>query len=105
MAMEVLASFPPRRILVTPGLVSLGPLEEAANREAGMRAAKAADLVVLVGARRTQPLRDGLTAAGFPPEAIVSARSLDEVTRLIGKIVRPGDTVLFENDLPDTYDE
>ncbi|HOV49861.1 MAG TPA: UDP-N-acetylmuramoyl-tripeptide--D-alanyl-D-alanine ligase [Candidatus Cryosericum sp.] len=105
MAMEVLASFPPRRILVTPGLVSLGPLEEAANRQAGMQAAKAADLVVLVGARHTQPLRDGLTAAGFPVEAIVSVRSLDEVTHLIGTIVRPGDTVLFENDLPDTYDE
>lgn len=105
MAMEVLASFPPRRILVTPGLVSLGKLEEAANREAGMQAGRAADLVVLVGARHTQPLRDGLIAAGFPEEAIVSAHSLDEVTRLIGEIVRPGDTVLFENDLPDTYNE
>lgn len=105
MAMEVLASFPPRRILVTPGLVSLGKLEDAANREAGMQAGRAADLVVLVGVRHTQPLRDGLIAAGFPEEAIVSAHSLDEVTRLIGEIVRPGDTVLFENDLPDTYNE
>jgi UDP-N-acetylmuramoyl-tripeptide--D-alanyl-D-alanine ligase len=105
MAMEVLASFPPRRILVTPGLVSLGKLEEEANRDAGMQAGRVADLVVLVGVRHTQPLRDGLIAAGFPEEAIVSVHSLDEVTRLIGEIVRPGDTVLFENDLPDTYNE
>jgi UDP-N-acetylmuramoyl-tripeptide--D-alanyl-D-alanine ligase len=105
MAMEVLAAFPPRRILVTPGLVSLGSEEEMANAEAGRVAATAADVVVLVGPRKTQPVRQGLLSAGFPEQSIYSVHSLAEVTKLMQTLVAPGDTVLFENDLPDTYNE
>jgi UDP-N-acetylmuramoyl-tripeptide--D-alanyl-D-alanine ligase len=105
MAMEVLASFPSRRVLVTPGLVSLGSAEEAENVEAGKRAAVAADTVILVGPRKTQPVRVGLLAAGFPEGSIVTVHSLDEVTNVMRTMLVPGDTVLFENDLPDTYNE
>jgi len=105
MAMEVLASFPSRRVLVTPGLVSLGSAEEAENVEAGKRAAQAADTVILVGPRKTQPVRVGLLAAGFPEGSIVTVHSLDEVNKMMRTMLVPGDTVLFENDLPDTYNE
>jgi UDP-N-acetylmuramoyl-tripeptide--D-alanyl-D-alanine ligase len=105
MAMEVLAAFPSRRILVTPGLVSLGDAEDAANIEAGRQAAGAADTVILVGPKKTRPVREGLVMAGFPERSILSARSLEEVTVLMRSLVTPGDTVMFENDLPDTYNE
>jgi UDP-N-acetylmuramoyl-tripeptide--D-alanyl-D-alanine ligase len=105
MAMEVLASFPSRRVLVTPGLVSLGSAEEAENVEAGKRAAVAADTVILVGPRKTQPVRAGLLAAGFPEASILTVSSLEEVTNVMRSLLVPGDTVLFENDLPDTYNE
>ncbi|MGB9666163.1 MAG: Mur ligase family protein [Candidatus Cryosericum sp.] len=105
MAMEVLAVFSPRRILVTPGLVSLGQEEESANFEAGRRAAAAADKVVLVGPKKTRPVREGLLAAGFREMDIMTVRSLEEVTQLLQSILSPGDTVLFENDLPDTFNE
>lgn len=105
MAMEVLASFPSRRVLVTPGLVSLGSVEEDENVEAGKRAAVAADTVILVGPRKTQPVRAGLLAAGFPERSIITVHSLGEVTDVMRSMLVPGDTVLFENDLPDTYNE
>jgi len=105
MAMEVLAVFPSRRVLVTPGLVSLGDAEDAANIEAGRRAAGAADIVILVGPKKTRPVREGLLSAGFPETNIFTARSLDEVTGLMRSLLTPGDTVMFENDLPDTYNE
>ncbi|MFA4931989.1 MAG: UDP-N-acetylmuramoyl-tripeptide--D-alanyl-D-alanine ligase [Caldisericia bacterium] len=105
MAMEALAAFPSRRILVTPGLVSLGDAEDAANIEAGRRAAGAADTVILVGPKKTRPVREGLVSAGFPETSILSARSLEEVTVLMRSLLTPGDTVMFENDLPDTYNE
>ncbi len=105
MAMEVLASFPARRILVTPGLVSLGSAEEAENTEAGRRAASAADVVVLVGPKKTAPIREGLLSAGFPEKNITTVHSLDEVKRFMQTFVISGDTILFENDLPDTYNE
>ena len=105
MAMEVLASFPSRRVLVTPGLVSLGSAEDDENVEAGKRAAGAADTVILVGPRKTQPVRAGLLAAGFPERSIITVHSLGEVTDVMRSMLVPGDTVLFENDLPDTYNE
>jgi UDP-N-acetylmuramoyl-tripeptide--D-alanyl-D-alanine ligase len=105
MAMEVLAVFPSRRVLVTPGLVSLGKVEDAANIEAGRRAAGAADTVILVGPKKTRPVREGLLSAGFPETNILMARSLEEVTGFMRSLLIPGDTVMFENDLPDTYNE
>ena len=105
MAMEVLAAFPSRRVLVTPGLVSLGGAEDAENVEAGRRAAGAADTVILVGPKKTRPVRQGLLSAGFPETSILTARSLEEVTGLMQSLLKPGDTVMFENDLPDTYNE
>jgi UDP-N-acetylmuramoyl-tripeptide--D-alanyl-D-alanine ligase len=105
MAMEVLAAFPSRRVLVTPGLVSLGKAEDTENIEAGRRAAGAADMVILVGPKKTRPVREGLLSAGFPETNILTARSLEEVTGLMRSLLIPGDTVLFENDLPDTYNE
>lgn len=105
MAMEVLAIFPRRRVLVTPGLVSLGKEENSENIEAGRRAAGAADIVILVGPRKTRPVREGLLSAGFPETSIITVRSLKEVTELMQSMLSPGDTVLFENDLPDTFNE
>jgi len=105
MAMEVLAAFPSRRVLVTPGLVSLGNAEDAENIEAGRQAAGAADTVILVGPKKTRPVREGLLSAGFPKTSILTARSLEEVTGLMRSLLTPGDTVMFENDLPDTYNE
>jgi UDP-N-acetylmuramoyl-tripeptide--D-alanyl-D-alanine ligase len=46
-----------------------------------------------------------LLSAGFPETNILTARSLEEVTGLMQSLLKPGDTVLFENDLPDTYNE
>ena len=105
MAMEVLAAFPSRRVLVTPGLVSLGKAEDTENIEAGRRAAGAADMVILVGPKKTRPVREGLLSAGFPETNILTARSLEEVTGLMQSLLKPGDTVMFENALPDTYNE
>jgi len=105
MAMEVLAAFPSRRVLVTPGLVSLGDAEDVENVRAGKRAAKAADVVILVGPKKTRSVREGLLSGGFPEASILSARSLEEVTGLMQSLLAPGDTVMFENDLPDTYNE
>src|SRR5450756_1771169 len=73
MAMEVLAVFPSRRVLVTPGLVSWGKVEDAANIEAGRRAAGAADTVILVGPKKTRQVREGLLSAGFPETNILMA--------------------------------
>ncbi|HXH11459.1 MAG TPA: UDP-N-acetylmuramoyl-tripeptide--D-alanyl-D-alanine ligase [Alphaproteobacteria bacterium] len=103
-ALEVLGSFRTgQRILVTPGMVELGPLEAQLNEEFGAKAAEVCDYVVLVGVERTKPVLAGLQRKNFPPEHIRVARDLKAATAILPTIVGVGDTVLFENDLPDQY--
>ena len=104
MALEVLAQFSGgSRILITPGMVELGPIEAEENRRFGQAAASVCDYVVLVGPEQTRPIREGLAERGFPTERILIARHADEVPDCLAGIVRPGDALLFENRLPDTY--
>jgi UDP-N-acetylmuramoyl-tripeptide--D-alanyl-D-alanine ligase len=103
-ALEVLGSFTTgQRILVTPGMVELGALEGQLNEELGAKAAEVCDYVVLVGVERTKPLVRGLQRHHFPPEKIRVVRDLKGATIVLPTIVTVGDTVLFENDLPDLY--
>jgi UDP-N-acetylmuramoyl-tripeptide--D-alanyl-D-alanine ligase len=104
MALEVLGQFTGgQRILITPGMVELGPIEAQENRGFGRKAAGVCDYVVLVGPEQTRPIREGLAEAGFPPERIRVVRHADEVADQLAAIVRPGDVLLYENRLPDTY--
>jgi UDP-N-acetylmuramoyl-tripeptide--D-alanyl-D-alanine ligase len=103
-ALEVLREHPAkRRLLVTPGMVELGELEAELNRNFGEQAGAVCDIAILVGPLRTEPIREGLAAAGMDSESIHVVRDIAEATTLLGTITRAGDVVLFENDLPDTY--
>jgi UDP-N-acetylmuramoyl-tripeptide--D-alanyl-D-alanine ligase len=104
MALEVLQQFSGgSRILITPGMVELGSVEAEENFRFGERAAESCDYVVLVGPEQTRPIREGLAARGFPAERLRVARNADEVADLLAAIVKPGDVLLYENRLPDTY--
>lgn len=105
-ALEVINEFEDgRKIIVTPGMIGLGDLEEDANIQFGKEIAKVCDLAYLVGEKITEPIYKGLLDSGFDKDKIVIVNSLDEATRAFGPILRPGDVVLFENDLPDSYSE
>ena len=104
-ALKVLSSFPGRRVIVTPGMVELGAEEAKYNEEFGQAMASAVDVAVLVGRHHTEPIKKGLTEAGFPAESIHTVANLDEAIRTVNGILRPGDVVMYENDLPDNYNE
>jgi UDP-N-acetylmuramoyl-tripeptide--D-alanyl-D-alanine ligase len=105
-ALDALAEFQTgRKVLVTPGMVELGVEQDARNEEFGAKAAKTCDFVILVGTRQTIPIRRGLESAGFEADHITSVRNLNEGLEALTGIVRAGDVVLFENDLPDLYEE
>ena len=94
-----------KKVLVTPGMVELGEQEYEENRRFGERAAQVCDRVILVGPNRTAPILDGLKTANYPKEQVRIAANLAEVKDYLAKLLKPGDVVLFENDLPDNYDE
>ncbi len=100
-AIGVLKSFGGRKIVVTPGMVELGDMEREENFKLG-RSLAFADAVLLTGGRCSDYVAEGLLSENY-----IGAKrfgSLLEAQKKLKEILRPGDVVLFLNDLPDNYD-
>ena len=102
-AMDVLDTFKGRKIVVTPGLIELGKVEALANFEMGKILAKHADLVIIIGKHNAVMLINGLLEGGMARENIRFAKSLNKGNEMLNGLIKEGDVVLFENDLPDNY--
>jgi UDP-N-acetylmuramoyl-tripeptide--D-alanyl-D-alanine ligase len=103
-ALEVLAAMPAaKRVVVTPGIVELGALQSEANRELGAHAARVADAIIVVAPVNRAALSAGVRSAGNGA-LLVTVDSLKEAEAELGRLLGPGDAVLFENDLPDHYE-
>lgn len=106
MALEVLSKMEgSKKIMITPGMVELGGREYELNYEFGQAAAAVCDYVILVGPRQTQPIQEALKEAYYPDNQYFVARNLNQALQHLSLIAKPGSVVLFENDLPDTYNE
>lgn len=105
-ALEVLNSYTDRRkIIVTPGMIELGELEETENFKFGENIASVCDIVILVGKKRTLPIYEGVKKHNFNDDNLYVVNSLNEATEILKTLTKVNDVVLFENDLPDTYNE
>jgi UDP-N-acetylmuramoyl-tripeptide--D-alanyl-D-alanine ligase len=102
--LEVLAAMHgAHKFLITPGLVELGSVEDEENRRYGEHAATVCDHVIVMSAKTSASLCAGLRYGGMSEDRIHVVDTLDDATRLLQSLSRPGDVVLFANDLPDTY--
>lgn len=105
-AVEILGQFTTgRRVIVTPGMIELGDIEFEENRRFGEAIAQNADLAILIGPERTTAIAQGLAAQNFPKDQVQVFRSLFEARDFLKQYLREGDVVLYENDLPDQYEE
>ncbi len=105
-AMDVLAAMKGgRKFLITPGMVELGAMEEEENMKFGKAAAVACDYIALVGVKQTEPIKRGILDAGFPEDHLFIAEDLKAANTYVYGKARSGDIILYENDLPDTYNE
>lgn len=105
-AVEILGAFRSgRRIVVTPGMIELGERQAEENRVLGEHIAGHADVALLVGRKQTAPIREGLRGKGFPEENLHVFDALRDAQAFLKTFLRKGDVVLYENDLPDQYDE
>ncbi len=101
-AVEVLGSFERgKRMLITPGMVELGDKQYEYNFKFGEYAAKNCDYIILVGEKQTLPIKEGLGT--FPQDKIYVAKDLNDALGKMREVCTSGWTVLFENDLPDLY--
>ncbi|MDZ7721038.1 MAG: Mur ligase family protein [Balneolaceae bacterium] len=105
-AVKVLSSFQQgRKFIITPGMIELGDKEEEKNEEFGRQIGESEiDVAILVGEDRTKPILRGIQATDKGEEKEVRVvNSLFEANDLLKSEGQKGDVVLYENDLPDTY--
>ncbi|MCP4963428.1 MAG: UDP-N-acetylmuramoyl-tripeptide--D-alanyl-D-alanine ligase [Actinomycetia bacterium] len=100
-ALDVLESIPSdRRVVVTPGMVEMGPQQAAANEEFARHAATVADDILVVGETNRAALHAGASAG---TATLTQTRTRTEAVEWVRRNLGPGDAVLYENDLPDHY--
>lgn len=103
-ALKTLSYFDNRRkVIVTPGLVDLGDREAEFNEQFGKEIAKICDVAVVVNKHNAEAIKSGLISQNFPLENLYMVETLADATKLFETLLRRGDVVLIENDLPDNY--
>lgn len=104
-ALDVLHSFKQKRkIIVTPGIIEMGDKEEEINYKFGEKISSKVDIAILVKNKVSDYIIKGIKDNGFNQENIYYVNGLDEAKELLQKILKRGDIVLFENDLPDNLE-
>ena len=105
-AVQVLGMMPGLKVVVTPGMIELGKKEDEYNKIFGEQIAEVADYVVLIGEQKTKPIKEGLLTKGFDKDKIVVYNDVRDAYPFIGTLTKGQEVfALFENDLPDTYNE
>lgn len=104
MALEVLGSFEGgKRICVTPGMIELGERGEELNEELGRHIGENADVAIIVNEYNREALVKGVISSGFDKKNLHVVSSFAEAQKILSGILHPGDVVLYENDLPDSF--
>ncbi len=104
--LELLGSDSTKKIIVTPGMVELGPQRKIANEKLGYEAAKRATHLVVVKNTNKKSILAG--AKKYQSESgknmvIKTVPDRKQAVAFVKAILAPGDVVLYENDLPDHY--
>ena len=107
-AVSVLGMMPGVKIVVTPGMIELGEKEDELNEVFGEQISEVADYVVLIGKEKTKPIQNGLKKKNYNFDHVVIYNDVKEAYTFINSIKQKSKEevyALFENDLPDTYNE
>ena len=105
-ACKILGMMPGLKVVVTPGMIELGEKEDECNKKFGEQISKVADYVILIGEKKTKPIKEGLLTKGFDKDKIIVFNDVREAYPFVGQLATSTEVyALFENDLPDTYNE
>lgn len=104
MALDVLKNIEgKRKIVITPGMIELGAKQYEANKVFGEKIAKSADIALIVGEFNNAAIMEGLSSIPETQVDVKEFATFHEAQIYYQTISRPGDVVLYENDLPDTF--
>ncbi|MDE6322522.1 MAG: UDP-N-acetylmuramoyl-tripeptide--D-alanyl-D-alanine ligase [Paramuribaculum sp.] len=104
MALDVLASMTAgSRFVITPGMVELGEKQYELNRTFGEKIARCVDVAIIVGDYNRKAILEGIDSVGNAGLEVLVASTFAEAQAMMVARAKAGDTVLYENDLPDTF--
>jgi UDP-N-acetylmuramoyl-tripeptide--D-alanyl-D-alanine ligase len=95
-----------RKILMTPGMVELGDIQAAENRQVALKAASICDLAIVVGTTNQEALKAGLLEGGLAADKLMEFPDRDAALAYLTSPEhrQAKDMILIENDLPDLYE-
>jgi UDP-N-acetylmuramoyl-tripeptide--D-alanyl-D-alanine ligase len=99
--LKVLGRAKGRKIVLTPGLVEQGKKSSEIHYKIGELYAAQVDLVLLIKNNSSQDILKALKNKKFSDYKIYN--SATEAHADLKNILRPGDTIIFQNDWPDAY--
>jgi UDP-N-acetylmuramoyl-tripeptide--D-alanyl-D-alanine ligase len=104
MALDVLSGMKGgKRIVVTPGMIELGDRQFDANQKFGEIIAVSADVAIVVGQYNREAIVSGILKGGMSDDNIHCVDTFAQAQSLLSTMLVAGATVLYENDLPDTF--
>ncbi|MDE7426943.1 MAG: UDP-N-acetylmuramoyl-tripeptide--D-alanyl-D-alanine ligase [Muribaculaceae bacterium] len=106
MALDVLSAMPGCRVVITPGMIELGEKTYELNREFGKKIAACADIAYIVGHYNREAIVSGIEEGikeGSNIKIITTETFMEAQTLMVQQTAGSQATVLYENDLPDTF--
>jgi UDP-N-acetylmuramoyl-tripeptide--D-alanyl-D-alanine ligase len=94
-----------RAILVTPGMLELGKLHDEYHIRAASKALETMDVTILVKPARIREFAETFRHGMKSGQELVLANSYAEAEAWLKANQKKGDTLLYENDLADVYEE
>jgi UDP-N-acetylmuramoyl-tripeptide--D-alanyl-D-alanine ligase len=85
-------------------MIELGDKQEYYNEKFGEHIAETCDVAMIVGQYNRESIVRGIKSKGWEEgDKLIIVDTFNEAQALLTKIASKGDTVLYENDLPDTF--
>lgn len=103
MALDVLNMMDGKKIIITPGMVELGSMQDELNMKFGEYIADVCDEVILIGDKQTSAIQEGLKSKKYDKNHIHILENVSEAFPLLNKLKDNKTYVLLENDLPDVF--
>lgn len=104
MALDVLSGMTGgKRIVITPGMIELGDSQWELNMQFGKKIAETADVAIVVGEYNRDAIVEGIQSVNNPSLRMELVDTFKASQELLATFVAPGDYILYENDLPDTF--
>ena len=90
------------KILVTPGMIELGDLQDSENQKIATYAASICTHIIIIGQTNLKNFQTGIKKSKSKTK-VFTASDLKSAQEIIQTIVSKNSAILFENDLPDNY--